>query len=258
MFFLCPFCKKAPHSLPGHLRKVCMQNRTEAEIQAVVIEAKKELSEFCHKGRFWEFEKIRDILDSTNPLARLVTHSYAYLIWCIWLQIKQLHIDIEILVFFFFYCIVVCIDCCILCYISPYFRMVEEMQSRGLVINNLPPVLPEPARPSTSVVPQSCGGGAEGPVEPPSDSLSDESSGEYYQRYRLTSAFPETRCKLWIWFLLNLHSRFYLLLFFFFTSARGETGGPLPPWGRRWKKKAYTLSTLLTTPFYVDFITTCM
>ncbi len=73
MFFLCPVCKKAPHSLPGHLRKVCMRHSTEAEIQAVVIEAKKELSEFCHRGRFWEFEKNCDILDSTNPLARFVT-----------------------------------------------------------------------------------------------------------------------------------------------------------------------------------------
>ncbi len=80
MFFLCPVCKKAPHSLPGHLRKVCMRHSTEAEIQAVVIEAKKELSEFCHRGRFWEFEKIRDILDSTNPIARFVTHSYSSLI----------------------------------------------------------------------------------------------------------------------------------------------------------------------------------
>ncbi|XP_056312301.1 uncharacterized protein LOC130223480 [Danio aesculapii] len=129
MFFLCPVCKKAPHSLPGHLRKVCMRNSTKAEIQAVVIEAKKELSEFCHRGRFWEFGKIRDILDSTNPLA----------------------------------------------------RMIAEMQSRGLVINNLPSLLPEPARSTTSSVSQSSGEGAEGPVEPPNEPLSDDSSGEYYQ-----------------------------------------------------------------------------
>ncbi|XP_073804446.1 uncharacterized protein [Danio rerio] len=129
MFFLCPVCKKAPHSLPGHLRKVCMRNSTEAEIQAVVKEAKKELSEFCHKGRFWEFGKICDILDSTNPLA----------------------------------------------------RMIAEMQSKGLVINNLPSVLPEPARSTTSSVPQSSGEGAESSLEPPNESLSDESSGEYYQ-----------------------------------------------------------------------------
>ncbi|XP_056312309.1 uncharacterized protein LOC130223490 [Danio aesculapii] len=129
MFFLCPVCKKAPHSLPGHLREVCMRNSGEAEIQAVIIEAKKELSEFCHRGRFWEFGKIRDILDSTNPLA----------------------------------------------------RMIAEMQSRGLVINNLPSLLPEPAQSTTSSVSQSSGEGAEGPVEPPYEPLSDESSGEYYQ-----------------------------------------------------------------------------
>ncbi|XP_056310767.1 uncharacterized protein LOC130222165 isoform X2 [Danio aesculapii] len=119
----------APHSLPGHLGEVCMRNSTKAEIQAVVIEAKKELSEFCHRGRFWEFGKIRDILDSTNPLA----------------------------------------------------RMIAEMQSRGLVINNLPSLLPEPAQSTTSSVSQSSGEGAEGPVEPPNEPLSDESSGEYYQ-----------------------------------------------------------------------------
>ncbi len=35
-----------------------------------------ELSELCHRGRFWEFKKIRDILDSTNPIARFVTQLF--------------------------------------------------------------------------------------------------------------------------------------------------------------------------------------
>ncbi len=77
MYFLCPVCKKAPHSLPGHLRKACMSNKTEAEIHTVVIEAKKKLSELSHSGRFWEFVKICDIFGSTNPLARLAGYNYA-------------------------------------------------------------------------------------------------------------------------------------------------------------------------------------
>ncbi len=109
MFFLCPVCKKAPHSLPGHLRKVCMRHSTEAEIQAVVVEAKKELSEFCHRGRFWEFEKIRGILDSTNPLSRFVTQLFfsdlKYLVS------NQTSTNIFILNIHFLYCLFYLILC---------------------------------------------------------------------------------------------------------------------------------------------------
>ncbi|KAK9977172.1 hypothetical protein ABG768_018993 [Culter alburnus] len=58
MYFPCPHCKKAPRSLPGHLRTACMRDRSEAEIQATVIQAKKEL--------------IQDILATADPLARLL------------------------------------------------------------------------------------------------------------------------------------------------------------------------------------------
>ncbi len=93
--------------------------------------------------------------------------------------------------------------------------MIEEMQSRGLVINNLPPVLLDPAQPSTSSVPQSSGNGAEGaPVEPPSEPSSDESSGDYYQRYSLTSAFPESKCG---YDFTSIYSRFDHLRFFLFV-----------------------------------------
>ncbi|ROL44956.1 hypothetical protein DPX16_0109 [Anabarilius grahami] len=114
MYFLCPHCKKAPRSLPGHLRKVCMRDRADAEIQATVIQAKKELAEFTHKGRFWEYQSIKDILATADPLARLL----------------------------------------------------EEMQKRGLVVTNKPPVLPSPTRPVPSLpssAPQSPGEGANEP-----------------------------------------------------------------------------------------------
>ncbi|XP_051743312.1 uncharacterized protein LOC127508880 isoform X2 [Ctenopharyngodon idella] len=72
IYFLCPHCKKAPRSLPGHLRTACMRDRAEAEVRATVIEAKKEMSEFTHRGRFWEYQRIQDILETADPLARLL------------------------------------------------------------------------------------------------------------------------------------------------------------------------------------------
>lgn len=74
MYFLCPHCKKAPRSLPGHLRTVCMRDRSDAEIQATVIQAKKELAEFTHRGRFWEYQSIQDILATADPLVRCVNY----------------------------------------------------------------------------------------------------------------------------------------------------------------------------------------
>ncbi|XP_067271193.1 uncharacterized protein [Pseudorasbora parva] len=126
MYFLCPHCKKAPRTLPGHLRTACLCDRTEAEIQATVIEAKKELSEFSHKGRFWEYQQIRDILGAADPLA----------------------------------------------------RFLEEMQKKGLVVRNVPPVLPALTLPASSLlatVPQSGG------EEVANETASEESSDEYYQ-----------------------------------------------------------------------------
>lgn len=117
--------------------------------------------------------------------------------------------------------------------------MIEEMQSRGLVINNLPPVLLDPAQPSTSSVPQSSGKGAEGaPVEPPSEPSSDESSGDYYQRYSLTSAFPESKCG---YDFTSIYSRFDHLRFFvcLFISALRDRCGPLKL-GWKWPRKDYT------------------
>lgn len=101
--------------------------------------------------------------------------------------------------------------------------MIEEMQSRGLVINNLPPVLLDPAQPSTSSVPQSSGKGAEGaPVKPPIEPSSDESSEDYYQRY---SAFPESKCG---YDFTSIYSRFDHLRFFFFVMYfYFSTEGPM-------------------------------
>ncbi len=104
--------------------------------------------------------------------------------------------------------------------------MIEEMQSRGLVINNLPPVLPDPAQPSTSSVPQSSGKVAESaPVKPPSEPSSDESSGDYYQRYSLTSAFPESKCG---YDFTSIYSGFdHLWVIFVCLFVYFSTGGPM-------------------------------
>ncbi|XP_077073372.1 uncharacterized protein LOC143724280 [Siphateles boraxobius] len=113
----------APHSLPGHLRTLCMQDSSEEDIQATVLQAKKELAEFSHTGRFWEYQRIQQILGSADPLASLL----------------------------------------------------EEMDRKGLVVRNFPPLLPAP-----SSGPQSSTREAES--EPPAvEPASDDSSEEYYQ-----------------------------------------------------------------------------
>ncbi|CAM4651372.1 unnamed protein product [Leuciscus chuanchicus] len=126
IYFLCPHCKKAPRTLPGHLRTVCMHGSSEEDIQATVIKAKKEMAEFTHTGRFWEYQKIRDILGAADPLSSLL----------------------------------------------------EEMDKKGLLVRNIPPLLPAP-----SSVPQSSSRDAESetPVEPEHETASEEGSG-YYQR----------------------------------------------------------------------------
>ncbi|XDV42543.1 hypothetical protein PO909_011180 [Leuciscus waleckii] len=88
-----------------------MHGSSEEDIQATVIKAKKEMAEFTHTGRFWEYQKIRDILGAADPLSSLL----------------------------------------------------EEMDKKGLVVRNIPPLLPAP-----SSVPQSSSRDAESetPVEP--------------------------------------------------------------------------------------------
>lgn len=55
-----------------------MRDRAEAEIQATVIEAKKEMSEFTHRERFWEYQRIQDILATADPLARCVNYMLCF------------------------------------------------------------------------------------------------------------------------------------------------------------------------------------
>lgn len=45
-FLLCHVCLKARCSLPGHLRKKCMQHSTEEEIEVAVDKDKKNVIEF--------------------------------------------------------------------------------------------------------------------------------------------------------------------------------------------------------------------
>lgn len=58
-----------------------MRDRTEAEIHTTVITAKKDMSEFTHTGRFWEYQQIRDILAVADPLARCVTYINASMLF---------------------------------------------------------------------------------------------------------------------------------------------------------------------------------
>ncbi|KAK7146648.1 hypothetical protein R3I93_014188 [Phoxinus phoxinus] len=62
---------------------------------------------------------------------------------------------------------------------DPLARLLEEMQKKGLVVRNIPPVLPAPTLPSLPpCAPQSPGEGAD---EPDDDPASEDSSGEDYQ-----------------------------------------------------------------------------
>ncbi|KAK7172409.1 hypothetical protein R3I93_004668 [Phoxinus phoxinus] len=72
IYFLCPLCRKAPRTLPGHLRTSCMEGRTEEEIQTTMIQANKEMAELSHTGRFWEYQRIREIFAAADPLASML------------------------------------------------------------------------------------------------------------------------------------------------------------------------------------------
>ncbi len=60
-------------------------------------------------------------------------------------------------------------------------------------------------------------------MEPPIEPSSDESSGDYYQRYSLTSAFPEGKCG---YDFTSIYSRFDHLRFFLFVCLF-STEGPM-------------------------------
>ncbi|XP_073730822.1 uncharacterized protein [Misgurnus anguillicaudatus] len=105
-----------------------MQGRTEEDIQATVLQAKKEMAEFSHNGRFWDYHRILEIFGAANPLASLL----------------------------------------------------EEMEKKGLVVRNIPPILHTPASFTHSST-------RDAEREPPTvepeepEPASDENSEEYYQ-----------------------------------------------------------------------------
>nr|XP_055049520.1 uncharacterized protein LOC129435035 [Misgurnus anguillicaudatus] len=130
IYFLCPICKKAPRTLPGHLRTSCMQGMSEEEIKAVVVQSKTEMSEFSQNGRFWEYNRILEIFGTANPLASLL----------------------------------------------------KEMDKKGLVVRNIPPIIHEPAsygQSSTRDAESEQSDEPAGPAEP--EIASDISSEECYQ-----------------------------------------------------------------------------
>ncbi|XP_073672221.1 uncharacterized protein [Paramisgurnus dabryanus] len=132
IYFLCPICRKAPRTLPGHLRTVCMQGRTEEDIQATVLQSKKEMAEFSQNGRFWEYNTLLEIFGAANPLA----------------------------------------------------SMLKEMEKKGLVVRNIPPIIHLPASyaqsgSSTRHAEREIPAAVEEPEEPEPEN--DENIEEYYQ-----------------------------------------------------------------------------
>ncbi|KAI1898028.1 hypothetical protein AGOR_G00068080 [Albula goreensis] len=69
---MCSVCQKPVFSLPVHLRRTCMKNGTEAEIHAAVEAAKKDVAVLLQKGRIWEYITLKRIMDSPDPLRRMV------------------------------------------------------------------------------------------------------------------------------------------------------------------------------------------
>ncbi|XDV25590.1 hypothetical protein PO909_029483 [Leuciscus waleckii] len=49
-----------------------MQGSSEEDIQETVLQAKKEMAEFTQKGRFWEYQMLRDIFGAADPLKSMV------------------------------------------------------------------------------------------------------------------------------------------------------------------------------------------
>ncbi|KAL7886903.1 hypothetical protein AOLI_G00046240 [Acnodon oligacanthus] len=70
-YLLCPLCKKTQWSLPVHLRRSCMKNSPGVDIERTVDAAKREVNELLHRGRVWEHDLIRKILDNPDPVGRI-------------------------------------------------------------------------------------------------------------------------------------------------------------------------------------------
>ncbi|KAK7157062.1 hypothetical protein R3I94_006962 [Phoxinus phoxinus] len=188
IYFLCPHCKKAPRTLPGHLRTVCMEGRSEEDISDTVIQAKKEMAEFTHTGRFWEYQRIREILGAADPLSSLL----------------------------------------------------EEMDRKGLVVRNIPPLLPAP-----SSVPHSSTRDAESEPEPDAEpeAASETSSEEYYQSSGGPRWTSDVRVEMTRKGLYRKHSIDHPLLQGFFRFLRVDLGN------RRSKQEVESVSRFM---FFMD------
>ena len=59
-------------TLSVHLRRVCLKNGSKAEISRIVQKAKDDAEEVLDTGRVFEYEQLRLILDTADPLTRFV------------------------------------------------------------------------------------------------------------------------------------------------------------------------------------------
>lgn len=79
-----------------------MQGGSEEDISDTVIQAKKDLAEFTHTGRFWEYQRVRDILGAADPLSRCVPYLTASLLCPIAVIVLNIPTNVCVLTFFLF------------------------------------------------------------------------------------------------------------------------------------------------------------
>ncbi|XP_038583408.1 uncharacterized protein LOC119909307 isoform X2 [Micropterus salmoides] len=72
LHMLCPFCRKTQRTMSTHLRRVCMKNGSQEAIEAEMEKAKRDVCELLATGRVFEYALLCQIMDSADPLSRLV------------------------------------------------------------------------------------------------------------------------------------------------------------------------------------------
>ena len=71
-YLLCPRCLKTQANLSVHLRRVCLKDGSDADVNAIVDKAKHDAAELLQKGRIFKYSDLTAITSDENTLKRLV------------------------------------------------------------------------------------------------------------------------------------------------------------------------------------------
>ncbi|KAL6455043.1 hypothetical protein MHYP_G00363410 [Metynnis hypsauchen] len=69
---MCPVCKNTSWSLPLHLRRVCLEGKSGADIKKLVTQAKHDANKFLRHGRMWEYRSLHQIMEQPEGFEKIV------------------------------------------------------------------------------------------------------------------------------------------------------------------------------------------